>query len=636
MTFENKTKKTQLLTLTVFSGILISMLYITSAASIVAQVTLSDGDIILADGGAEQILKVDPSTGSQSVVSSGNLLNEPQDVAFDSSGILIVAGGSAGDIISVDPSTGTQDDISSGGSLDFPMSVAIDSAGDIIVLDVGTATILRVDPSSGAQTVITSSGLSVPNDIVLDANGDIILTDSGVPHIVKIDPTSGSQTLISDDASFGDLFGITIDGNGDLIVGNNDEIVKVDPSTGVVTTISSGGFLSEPLGVAIDANGDILVTGSLDANEDLALIKVDPSTGAQTVVTAADLFEGPVGIAIFSEPAGSGDTDEDGIFDEVDTQVSVFSDDFDDTPVGGETTGGITTRGDQILTVTEETDDGVRIVADVSGGAAQAMIHACGELDSSDLDPGDEMIVECGSVKVNVINGQVELTFGNIDGSQTTTTLSQGNQITFEQDTGTYTAPATNTETVVISTNGQTFPVEPGSAVSIPLQVARPDSDPGMKWKAVGPHPCKEPNTFNCVDEVMRDDNDYIRTKDLQKNKSDKQFYTLSDISDPLTSGGHVLRYTISEADIGTNPVQLDVILRQGQTVIATFHHENLPSTFTLVEQTLTSTQADSITDYSDLELTLDGFCDSSCKNGSGKKEKVQVSWIEFAIMATP
>ncbi len=76
-------------------------------------------------------------------------------------GDLIVAdwngalGGSAGDpvggrIIKVDPDTGAQTMISSGGLLDGPCDVAMDAAGNIIVLDRLDLQIIKVDPDDGS------------------------------------------------------------------------------------------------------------------------------------------------------------------------------------------------------------------------------------------------------------------------------------------------------------------------------------------------------------------------------------------------------------------------------------------------------------------------------------------------------
>ena len=165
---------------------------------------------------------------------------------------------------------------------------------------------------------------------------------------------------------------------------------------------------------------------------------------------------------------------------------------------------------------------------------------------------------------------------------------------------------------------------------------ARPDSSPSVRWvNGVGGGTCTDLLTHNCVNEVVRNDATYIQTTALGNGGSDNQIFTLSNIADPLQSTGHILRYTLREGNQGINPVGFTITLRQGATVIATFTHPQgtLPTTFTLFQQTLTNTQADSITDYNNLELTLNGFCTIGCANQPASRERVAVSWVEFAIV---
>jgi hypothetical protein len=103
--------------------------------------------------------------------------------------------------------------------------------------------------------------------------------------------------------------------------------------------------------------------------------------------------------------------DGDGIAEEIDTLPDVHSNDFSDVGLEppGTTSGTITNRGDQILTITEEANpSGVRIAADPSGGATSATVSVCGGLVTLTFGPGDEAIVTCGSAEIEVIAGPVE------------------------------------------------------------------------------------------------------------------------------------------------------------------------------------------------------------------------------------
>lgn len=169
-----------------------------------------------------------------------------------------------------------------------------------------------------------------------------------------------------------------------------------------------------------------------------------------------------------------------------------------------------------------------------------------------------------------------------------------------------------------------------GIGTGYALQLSVPDTDPSVRWvNAIG---CSDLQTHECVDELVRDDNDYIQSVGIGKTNVDKQFYTLSDVTDPLSSINHVLTYTVREANVGTNPVKLNVILYQGNSIIASWANTNLSTTFTGVSQSLTALQADSITDYTNLKLELDASCDGTCGNSPSAREKIQVSWIQFTV----
>ncbi len=184
---------------------------------------------------------------------------------------------------------------------------------------------------------------------------------------------------------------------------------------------------------------------------------------------------------------------------------------------------------------------------------------------------------------------------------------------------------------VSLSASDESLPSnEIGQRTTVILFSARPDSS-GLRWvNGLGNPPCSDILTHNCVDEENRNDADFIQTTGLGTSNTDVQEFTLSDIEDPLRSDSHFLKYTLRRTDVGTNPVTFVIELRQGTTVIDSFTHTSLPTTYTLFAQVLNSTATDSITDYSDLELTLTGSCDAGCSNQ--EREKINVSWVVFEI----
>jgi hypothetical protein len=99
---------------------------------------------------------------------------------------------------------------------------------------------------------------------------------------------------------------------------------------------------------------------------------------------------------------------------------------------------------------------------------------------------------------------------------------------------------------------------------------------------------------YATIDEDVPSDTDYNYTKVASTFE-----VSLSNQSDPTTSIGHKIRYRIR----GTRTII--VRLKQGATNIASWTHSSPPSSFTTFEQVLTTIEADSITDYSDLRVEI-------------------------------
>lgn len=73
----------------------------------------------------------------------------------------------------------------------------------------------------------------------------------------------------------------------------------------------------------------------------------------------------------------------------------------------------------------------------------------------------------------------------------------------------------------------------------------------------------------------------------------------LSVLVDPATGANHLPAYRV----MGDGVSGIEVTVRQGSTVIATYTHDPAPTGWTTYNQTLSGTEADSITDYTALRL---------------------------------
>jgi hypothetical protein len=140
----------------------------------------------------------------------------------------------------------------------------------------------------------------------------------------------------------------------------------------------------------------------------------------------------------------------------------------------------------------------------------------------------------------------------------------------------------------------------------MPQQFARPTADTHLgnyKNEAGG-----TTNIYQSIDETSPSDADFIESPSAPANEP--YVTRLGNLSDPATSTGHLVRYRYAKDQSGGAQVNLTVELRQGYvseaspgTLIASWSHSNISETWTTAVQTLTGSQADSITDYTSLYL---------------------------------
>ena len=261
-------------------------------------VTLESGDIVVVDSSAA-VLRVEPETGSQTVISSGGNLVRPFGVVIDAKGDAIVTDTGAQAVIRIDPQTGSNTVVSSGGILGAPYGIALDDQGNILVAN-GQA-IIRVDPVTGAQTAVSSNGLfRAPVGVAVGPDGTIFVADL-TGAILRVDPNSGEQLSVNAGSNLVNPVGIAIDDSGKLLVADecSHTLVRIDATTGTQEMVSGGGDLVTPVSVAVSAHHDILV-GDPDAfNLNGGVIQIDPASETQTnVYVGSGEMVNPRGVAI--------------------------------------------------------------------------------------------------------------------------------------------------------------------------------------------------------------------------------------------------------------------------------------------------------------------------------------------------
>jgi len=115
---------------------------------------------------------------------------------------------------------------------------------------------------------------------------------------------------------------------------------------------------------------------------------------------------------------------------------------------------------------------------------------------------------------------------------------------------------------------------------------------------------------YTHIDESSASDADYIKSP--LAPSSDVYVTKLSTIEDPLSSSGHVLRVRRAKDAAGGSQIDLTHELRQGYTseaspgtLIKQVAETDITETFATTSTTLSSGEADAITDYSALYLRL-------------------------------
>jgi hypothetical protein len=113
---------------------------------------------------------------------------------------------------------------------------------------------------------------------------------------------------------------------------------------------------------------------------------------------------------------------------------------------------------------------------------------------------------------------------------------------------------------------------------------------------------------FDQIDESVADDGDFVQS--AVAPTSDVYAVDLGTLEDPVSSTGHVVRYRYKKNTSGGSQIDLTVQLRQGYvnegtqgTLIASAAHTNISDTITAGSITLSGGEADSITNYADLQL---------------------------------
>jgi sugar lactone lactonase YvrE len=268
-------------TLSVFAAVVMATLTIAGPAN------AAPGDVTTLAGSG--------TAGFANGTGTAASFNRPLGIAVDGSGNVYVADNvnhvirkvASGGVVSTlagSGSPGSADGLGSAASFYNPFGVAVDGVGNVYVADTNNYAIRKVTPAGLVST----------------------LAGSGFP---------GSADGTGSAASFGNPYGVAVDGVGNVYVADysNNTIRKVTPG-GVVTTLAGSGApgsvdatgtsasFDRPAGVAVDGSGTIYVADSNNHK----IRKVTPGGVVSTLAGTGLLgsSDGPGSGATFRRPNG--------------------------------------------------------------------------------------------------------------------------------------------------------------------------------------------------------------------------------------------------------------------------------------------------------------------------------------------
>ena len=196
--------------------------------------------------------------------------------------------------------------------------------------------------------------------------------------------------------------------------------------------------------------------------------------------------------------------------------------------------------------------------------------------------------------------------------------------VTYDADIG---GVSTTTTEKLAYNSAQAF-AQVGASVGT-NQFARPDSDVskgGWTDTAGGDN---DGILYDEINESTRSDLNYARSSLLIPAVNPTDIWTagLSNVTDPEASSNHIVSYVYRKDSAGGVTIDITTRLMQGVTQIASWAHSNIGSSFTLAQQTLTTAEADSITNYSDLRLEF-----NATETSGIVPKSADISWAEFQI----
>jgi hypothetical protein len=286
---------------------------------------LAGGDILVTD--FADLVRINPSTGLQTSVASGGVLEWVSGVAVEHTGDLLCSTFDA--VVRVDRTSGTFRILSEGGALLNVGSLAIAPDRSVLVMNTGNGEITRVHPGTGAQSQAFGGGGRGASRIAMAPDGSVLMTGGGsvggvsFAELVRIDLATGTSTVLIRREEFA-FDGLAVAPDGVVfVVANQDSafgaplplffesdhmLIRYDPATGQQTVVFNRPDLLLRQ-VLLTPRGEPLLTGTVWPDINPSLLRLDPGGAAGGdwpvhEVSVGGLLADPNALAIVPPAAG--------------------------------------------------------------------------------------------------------------------------------------------------------------------------------------------------------------------------------------------------------------------------------------------------------------------------------------------
>lgn len=277
-------------------------------------VTKSDGT-----SGGSVVLTITSVTTNGTTVSASSgvnvtVINVSSTSTNTSSAYIVTTVAGSGNI-------GAKDGSGTAALFSYAYEIAVDSSANLYVADTNNNKIRKIT-STGVVTTLAGSGnigatdgsgtaasFNFPRGIAVDSTGNVYVADTNNFKIRKITPTgvvstfagsgiTGSTDGTNTNASFGTVYGIAVDADGNIYVADTNKFkIRKITSSGVVSTFAGSGIggsvvdgtgtaasFSSPSGVAVDSSGSNIYVSDTNARK----IRKITSSGVVTTFAGSD------------------------------------------------------------------------------------------------------------------------------------------------------------------------------------------------------------------------------------------------------------------------------------------------------------------------------------------------------------